>query len=488
VTDRDRRRRNFAAIIELFGSGPAIDRPGGSMIAVRRFRFVAVLAASLVAQVTPSSAVSDELPPVIGGNAEAFTLGNGLEVVVIPDHRAPVVTHMVWYKVGAADEPDGHSGIAHFLEHLMFKGTANHPAGAFSRAVSEMGGDENAFTSADYTAYFQRVSRDHLKVVMDFEADRMANLALTDDVVASERKVVLEERAMRLEGEPGARLSLGVDAVLYLRHPYGVPIIGWRDEIERLDRETALAFYDRWYTPNNAILVVAGDVTAEDVRRLAEETYGRLPRRAEPPPRERPAARELDVPREVTLSDPKVTVESVRMSWLAPSYRTAPEGRAEAIDVLAEALGGSSTSLLFRDLVIERKLATSVGIGYRSDAWDDGELTAWITPREGVSLEAARDALVEGIGRAVDALDAEEIERAKARLEASTIFAQDSQQRLARIFGSALATGGSLKDVQEWPARIRAVTLDLVKSAADELDPRTAVTGWLRKAEGENRS
>jgi zinc protease len=450
---------------------------------------LALVATILIgAAVAGPAAAAGDAPPVIGASAETFTLDNGLQVVVIPDRRAPVVTHMVWYRVGAADEPDGQSGIAHFLEHLMFKGTATHPEGAFSRAVSEMGGDENAFTSADYTAYFQRVASDRLGDVMAFEADRMANLALTDAAVVPERKVVLEERAMRLEGDPGARLSVAVDATLYLQHPYGVPIIGWREDIERLDRTAALAFYDRWYTPNNAILVVAGDVSAETVRRLAEDTYGKVARRAEPPPRVRTAARELEVPREVSLSDAKVTVESVQMSWLVPSYRTADPGEAEALDVLVEAVGGGSTSLLYRDLVIDRKIATSVGLGYRSDAWDDGTITAWIVPRQGITLEAARTALVEGIARAVDALDDTEVTRAKARLESSTIYAQDSQMRMARIFGTALATGGTVEDVQTWPARIRTVSLDQVRSVAVELDPDTAVTGYLRKGNEENRS
>ena len=442
---------------------------------------------SLFIAAAPARAANDP-PPEIGGNAETFALGNGMQVVVIPDHRAPVVTHMVWYKVGAADEPDGRSGIAHFLEHLMFKGTSNHPEGEFSRVVSEMGGDENAFTGPDYTSYFQRVSRENLETVMAYEADRMANLVLTDAVIDPERKVVLEERAMRLEGEPGARLSVGVDAVLYLQHPYGVPVIGWREDIEALNRADAFTFYDRWYTPNNAVLVVAGDITAEELRPLAEKTYGRLPRRAEPPLRVRVKAHELDVPREVTLSDPKVTVESVQVSWLAPSYRTAKPGVAEAIEVLAEALGGSSTSLLFRDLVMERKIATSVGLGYRSDAVDDGAITAWIVPREGITLEAARRELFEAITRAVAALDETEVERAKARLEASTIYAQDSQQQLARIFGSTLATGGTVDEVRQWPAHIRAVDLASVRAVAAELDPKTSVTGYLRKAGEENRS
>src|SRR5579863_3488025 len=223
-----------------------------------------------------------------GPEVSDFTLANGLEVVVIPDHRAPVVTHMIWYKVGAADETPGNSGLAHFLEHLMFKGTAQNPGNRFSLAVAAIGGQENAFTTDDYTGFFQRVPREHLKEMMAFEADRITGLVLTDEVVRPELNVVLEEQNMRVANNPNSRLAEQIDAALYLNHPYGRPTIGWRPEIEGLDREDALAFYRRFYTPNNAVVVIAGDVTADEVRADAEETYGKVVPRTEVAPRLRP--------------------------------------------------------------------------------------------------------------------------------------------------------------------------------------------------------
>src|SRR5437879_1112870 len=238
-----------------------------------------------------------------GARISHFVLANGLEVVVIPDHRAPVVTHMVWYRVGSADETPGKSGLAHFLEHLMFKGTANNPEGRFSQVVATIGGQENAFTSSDYTGYFQRVPRDELKAMMELEADRMTGLALTDDVVRPELSVVLEEQNMRVANNPGARLGEQMEAALYLNHPYGRPVIGWRQEIEQLTREAALAFYGRFYTPNNAILVVAGDVSVAEIKALAEETYGKVPQVAQIAPRARPQEPVQEAPRTVTLAD-----------------------------------------------------------------------------------------------------------------------------------------------------------------------------------------
>ena len=257
-----------------------------------------------------------------------FTLSNGLEVVVIPDHRAPVVTHMLWYKVGSADETPGKSGLAHFLEHLMFKGTDKNPSGRFSQVVATIGGQENAFTSADYTGYFQRVPRDKLKAMMEFEADRMTGLALTDDVVRPELNVVLEEQNMRVANNPAARLGEQMDAALYLNHPYGRPVIGWRHEIEQLDREDALAFYRRFYAPNNAILVVArATSTADEVRTLAEETYGKVPRFGEIKPRLRPQEPVQQAARTVTLADPRVTQPSVSRYYLVPSSCEGATGR-----------------------------------------------------------------------------------------------------------------------------------------------------------------
>lgn len=419
-----------------------------------------------------------------GPDVATFTLENGLEVVVIPDRRTPVVTHMIWYKAGSADETRGVSGIAHFLEHLMFKGTEKHPEGAFSHAVAELGGQENAFTSYDYTSYFQRVAREHLTTVMAFEADRMVGLRLTDEVVNPERDVVLEERRSRVDGDPSSQLGEAVAASLYVNHPYGTPIIGWQHEIEKLDRHDAIAFYERFYTPNNAILVVAGDVSADDVRSAADATYGKVARRADPGPRARPKEPEPRAARRVALADPRVTQPAVQRSYLAPSYETGQGDRPYALDVLAQILGGGTTSRLYKALVVEKGVAANAGAWYQGDALDDGRFAVYATPRGGASLaelEVAIDREISRIG--AEGPGAAELERAKTRLVADTIYAQDSQATLARIYGASLATGGTVNEVRDWPDRIRAITAEAVRDAAREtLAKRRSVTGELLPA------
>src|ERR1700757_1186893 len=320
-----------------------------------------ILALATAARVVPAQAA-----PTVSD----FKLGNGLEVVVIPDHRAPVVTHMIWYKVGAADETPGKSGLAHFLEHLMFKGTEKNPGDAFSRQVAEIGGQENAFTASDYTGFFQRVPRNHLKEMMALEADRITGLVLTDDVVRPELNVVLEEQNMRIANNPGARLGEQMDAALYLNHPYGRPVIGWRPEIEQLNREDALAFYRRFYSPNNAIVVVAGDVTAEEVKADAEATYGKIADRAEANPRHRPMEPQQEAPRTVTLADLRVEQPSVSRDYLVPSESSAKPGESEALEVLAHVLGSGENCRLYRALVVDRGLALNAGATYSGTAVD----------------------------------------------------------------------------------------------------------------------
>ncbi len=430
-------------------------------------------------------ASTDSSPRGAGPAIAHFSLGNGMDVVVIPDHRAPVVTHMVWYRNGSADDPAGKSGIAHFLEHLMFKGTKNHPQGSFSETVSELGGQENAFTSNDYTAYFQRVPRQHLRVVMDFEADRMKNLVLTDDVVDPERDVVLEERRMRTDSDPSAQLNEAVQAALFPHHPYGKPIIGWEHEIETLDRHDALAYYDRFYTPENAILVVAGDVTEDEVRALAEETYGRLEPRGAAPVRRRPQEPPPRAHRLVTLKDDKVEQPSGQRVYLVPSYATAEPGEAEALEVLAHLLGGGPTSRLYRRLVVERKVAVAAGTYYMGTALDQTRFWAYAMPAPDVTLEALDIALGEVIAEvAENGVSEEELARAKTRLVADAVYAQDNQASLARWYGAALTTGIGVQDVRDWPNRIDAVTVEAVKQAcARWLDADRAVTGFLKPVE-----
>jgi zinc protease len=421
-----------------------------------------------------------------GPDVANFTLRNGLEVVVVPDHRTPVVTHMVWYRVGSADEEPGKSGLAHFLEHLMFKGTKKNPAGRFSQVVATIGGQENAFTSSDYTGYYQRVSKDKLKMLMEFESDRMTGLVLTDDVVKPELNVVLEEQNMRVANNPGARLGEQIDAALYLNHPYGRPVIGWRHEIEKLDRAEALAFYKRFYTPNNAILVVAGDVTANEVKTLAEETYGKVPRVAEIQPRRRPREPEPVAPRTVTLADPRVVQPSMQRSYLVPSVTTAKPGEAEALEVLANILGNGSNSRLYKSLVIDKGLAVSAGAWYQGTALDDTKFGVSGTPKPNVTLPQLDDAIDGVLAELIEkGVTAEELDRAKTRLIADTVYAQDSQATLARWYGAALTAGQTVADVKSWPDRIGKVTADQVRDVARTfLDKRRSVTGFLVKQLG----
>ena len=414
----------------------------------------------------------------------SFTLGNGLQVVVIPDHRTPVVTEMVWYKVGSADETAGKSGLAHFLEHLMFKGTSKHPAGEFSKTVLRVGGNENAFTSTDYTGYFQRVPREHLARMMEFEADRMTGLILKDENVLPERDVVLEEYNMRVANNPDARLTEQIMAALYLNHPYGRPVIGWHQEIEKLDRDDALAFYRRFYAPNNAILVIAGDVDAKDIRPMAEQTFGKVaPQPSIPAERLRPQEPVPIAPRTVTLSDPRAEQPNMRRYYLVPSATTAAAGESAALDVLAQLMGGGSNSYLYRALVVDRPLAVNAGAAYQSTALDPTQFMISAAPRPGVEFPQIEQVIDDVIAEVVNnPIRAEDLERVKTQLIAEAIYAQDSQETLARWYGGALTTGLSIEDIRSWPDRIKAVTAAQVRDAAQKWLVKTrSVTGYLVK-------
>ena len=343
------------------------------------------------------------VPPPRKGlfHPDTFTLANGMQVVVVENHRAPVVAHWVWFKVGCADSPVGKSGLPHFLEHLMFKGTDKIPPGAFSKEVARQGGNDNAQTSLDYTAYFQLIAKDRLPLMMEMEADRMANLRLVDEIVYPERDVIVEERRQRIDNDPGAQLAEQMGALQYLHHPYRLPVIGWMHEIQSYTREDALAFYERWYGPENAILVVAGDITADELRPLAEATYGRLARR-ETPARVRLVEPPQLAERRVELADARVGQPLVMRSYLVPSF--ASEGREHAypLEVLMEWLGSGGTWELYRELVIEQGVAANAGGFYRGVALDATMLRVYAVPRPDVSLdtvEAAMDAVLERVVR-----------------------------------------------------------------------------------------
>jgi zinc protease len=413
---------------------------------------------------------------------ETARLANGLDVVLVPDRRAPVVTHMVWYRNGSADDPAGKSGIAHFLEHLMFKGTRKYPEGVFSRTIAGLGGQENAFTSLDYTAYFQRVPREHLATVMDYEADRMAGLAFEEAVVAPERDVVLEERRMRVDADPDAQLDEEVMRAVFAGHPYSIPIIGWREEIESLSRDDAFAYYQRFYAPENAILVVSGDTTMDEVLESAEATYGRVKSRGVKPRGARSALIAHDAPLHVERRDARVQQPKQDKIWTTGSYLSDP-GLAYGLDLAVSILGEGSTSRLYRALVAEQRVAVRADLGYMSSLRDAGAVYAGLVPAEGVSLERVEAALDEVIASFIEEGPTEaELRRACTRLVADTIYGRDNQATMARTYGAALAVGDTVENVEAWPQRIEAVTVEETRAAAARCFATPAVVGRLLPA------
>lgn len=438
-----------------------------------------VLAFSLGAGLAPAARAETPDDPVTD-----FTLDNGLQVVVVEDHRAPVVVHMVWYKAGSADEWPGTSGVAHFLEHLLFKGTDTLEPGEFSATVAAHGGDDNAFTSFDETAYFQRVAADRLGLMMQMEADRMVNLQLDEEDILTEREVIIEERNMRVENDPGALLREQSTAALYLNHPYGRPIIGWRHEMEALDLNDALAYYERFYAPNNAIVIVAGDVTPEEVRALAEEHYGPLEPNPDLGERMRPQEPRHLAERRLVFSDPRVAQPYVIRNYLAPERDPGQQEEAAALTLLAELLGGGQTSVLTQKLQFQERKAVYTSAFYRGTSLDDSSFGLVIVPAPGVSLEEAEAALDGAVAEFMEeGVDAERLDRIKFRIRASEIYARDDPGRIARRYGQALTAGLTIEDVQDWPDVLEAVSAeDIMEAARAVFDRDNAVTGYLQSA------
>lgn len=437
-------------------------------------------APSLQADLTRTPSL-DALVKTFQFTPHTFQLDNGMDVVLVEDHRAPVVTHMVWYRTGAADEVQGKSGIAHFLEHLLFKGTRDIPPGEFSKIVARNGGQDNAFTSWDYTSYFQRVSSDRLDLVMGMEADRMRNLVLTDDVVLPERDVILEERSSRTDNKASARLGEEMAAVLYRHHPYGRPIIGWRHEMEQLTLADALGFYQRYYAPDNAILVVAGDVTPAKLKALAKKHYGplkpsnapRVERVGEPPQR---------APRRIEMRDAQVGAPRLNRRYAVPSFRTAENMReAAALDVLMDIVGGGPTSRLYQSLVVDKGMASSAWAYYQGTMRDGGTVAMGATAGQGqdiAAVEAALDAVLADV--IAGGVTADEVQQTKLRMMAGQIQMLDSSESLARMVGGALASGYDLDFVLGWPKLLQQVTPADVQAAAQKwLKAERSVTGLL---------
>jgi zinc protease len=418
--------------------------------------------------------------PALNGVRE-FKLDNGLQVIVVPDHRAPVVTHYVWYRVGSADEPAGVSGIAHFLEHLMFKSTDKIASGAFSKIIAKLGGQDNAFTNYDVTGYYQRIAKDRLKTVMEMEADRMVNLRLTEREVATEREVILEERRSRTENNPSAILSEQMSAALYQNHPYRIPIIGWMHEMAKLSREDALTFYKRFYAPNNAIVVVAGDVSVDEVKSLAQAAYGSLKPSPDIKLRVRPQEPTHRAPRRVELKDPRAGNASVRRYYLTPSTPTAAPGEAEALYLMMKIAANGSTSRLYQRLVSEEKIASSAGGWYSGSGLDSGSIGIYAVAAEGVDLgklEASMDSVLHELRE--KGVTEGELDRAKKAFIAEFVYESDSQSALARRYAEGALLGQTIEEVNDFPAAIARVSVeDIARVAAKHLDIRNSVTGTL---------
>jgi len=412
-----------------------------------------------------------------------FTLNNGMDVVVVEDHRAPVVQQMVWYRAGSADEPLGQSGVAHFLEHLLFKATDTLEAGELSATVAANGGQDNAFTSYDYTAYYQRVAADRLELMMTMEADRMRNIRLTEEDITTERDVILEERNQRTDNNPRALFGEQLNAALYLNHRYGVPIIGWRHEMEELDMADALSFYETYYAPNNAILVVTGDVEPDEVRTLAEKYYGVIPANPDLPERYRTQEPPQTAARRLTFRDARVAQPYVRRSYLAPERDPGAQEKAAALYLLSELLGGGSTSYLTSKLQFEEQIAVWTGAFYNGTALDDTSFDLIVVPAQGVSLQEAEDAMDQAVADFIEAgVDPAELDRIKLQLRASEIYARDNVDGIGNRYGRALTTGLTVRDVQDWPDILQAVTGEQIITAAREvLQMERSVTGWLMR-------
>lgn len=413
-------------------------------------------------------------------------LDNGLQVVVIEDHRAPVAVNMVWYRAGSADEPEGASGIAHYLEHLLFKGTDTLEPGEFSKIVAQNGGSDNAFTSYDYTAYFQRVAADRVGLMMQMEADRMVNLNITQEGILAEREVVIEERNQRTENDPAALMREQMRAALYLNHRYSVPIIGWKHEMVSLSLEDALTFYETHYAPNNAIVIVAGDVTPDEVFALAEEHFGPIPANPAVEPRNRPEEPPHMAPRRMVFEDPRVAQPYVLRSYLAPERDPGDQEEAAALFLLAEILGGSQTSVLAEAMQFGSETALYAGAGYGPTSLDDTTFSVIAVPKPGVSLEdieAEMDGVIQAFLDEGDIDDAQ-LERLKFQINASQIFAQDNVQQVANRYGRALTSGLTIEDVQAWPQILQDVTEeDIIAAGRAAFDLNRSVTAYLARDE-----
>lgn len=408
------------------------------------------------------------LQTAVGAEVFEKTLANGLKVIVREDHRAPVLVQQIWYKAGSMDELTGKTGVAHVLEHLMFKGTKSVPAGEFSRRIAAAGGRENAFTSNDYTAYFQQLHKSKLPLAMKLEADRMHNLDLSAAEFAKEIKVVMEERRMRTDDEPHALLQEKMTAAVYVEHPYQHPVIGWMSDLEQMTVADARDWYKKWYAPNNATLVVAGDVKAPAVFALAERYYGSIPKQLQPPRRVYTEPVQLGIKRMVVKAPAELPL--LVMSFHAPNIIDPKQDwKPYALEMLAGVLSGNDSARLNKHLVREQQVASSVGAGYDSASRGPGVFTLEATPSEGrsiVQMEAALRAEIEQLIK--DGVSAEELQRVRAQVLAGEVYKLDSVFYQAMQIGQMESIGLGYRSIPVMLEKLQAVTAEQVSEVARE--------------------
>ena len=411
---------------------------------------------------------------------ERFSLRNGLTVVVMPNARIPAVTHLLLVKAGGADDPYGKTGVAHYIEHLMFSGTPTHPAGSYERAVSRLGGEQNAFTTRDYTGYYATVPKEALEEVMQLDVDRLQHMQFTPEQATRELKVITEERNTRVENNPGALLGEQIDAISFLNHPYRQPLIGWAEDMATFTGNDAKRYFDRHYKPSNMVLVVAGDVEPSRVRKLAQRYYGKLPAGLTPP-RHWPKEPPLRITRHAEMRDEKVQAPRLIRQYTAPSLQEGEKDQVMPLHVMAQYLGGGQTSLLYQRLVREQKLASTVSADFDGFTVGPGLFRIYATPRDGVSLatlEKAMDAVIEqALGTPPGEAD---VTRAKTQLKAEVIFAQDGLQGLAQLVGAIYAIGLDENYFYGWSDAVEKVSaLEMLEAAQSVLAPHRRITGWL---------
>ena len=442
------------------------------------FRAFFICFASIILWLPPHSALGEVY------NAETLMLTNGMQIVVIPNHRAPVVTHMLWYKVGSADEPqgDGVSGEAHFLEHLMFKGTHRVPAGEFSKIIRKLGGEDNAFTSWDYTAYFQTIHKDFLPIVMALEADRMMNLAPPEADILSEHNVIMEERKQTIDNDKRSLFWEQMRAALYNVSPYALPIIGWKNEMPAISWSHAKNYYQRWYAPNNAILIVSGDVSLKEFLPLAEKFYGILPAK-QIPNHVRPRAQNFPAAQTLLFKDKSVQQPLWVRARLAPSatedYKTSL-----ALTILQEILSNGASGILYQEFVVKQKIAVDVSFSYEGDSRGQGSLWLYALPAAGVKLTELQTKIENFLKEYSEKdISSETIQKAKTRIIDSSLYARDSVAGPAMVIGQGLASGLTLDQIENFPKAIKALDHKEIREAAHTyLDSKFWLTGMMETA------